>query len=190
MPRSSATDESPEVAYQGVPGAIGQEACRRFLPGHAAVARASFAAVARAVRLGEVDLGMLPLLNSTVGPVPGVAELIAAAGLRIRSRHRLPVRLHLMARPDVALDEVAIVTSHPMALAQCQASIARLGLAAEAAGNTAMAARSVADPSAGPRAAIAAEPAAAAYGLVILVRDVHDRPDNATTFGVVERGPI
>ena len=37
------------------------------------------------------------------------------------------------------------------------------------------------------RAALASEVAATVYGLTILSRDMHDRPDNATTFAVVAR---
>ena len=175
------------VAYQGVPGALGEEACRTFLPNHERVAKPSFYAVIEAVRMGETDLGMLPLTNSTVGPVPGVRVLIQTSGLDLRARHELPVRLHLMARPGVALEEVCTVVSHPVALAQCARSIARLRLDPEEAANTAMAAQALAGDAGRTRAALASEVAAEVYGLTILSRDMHDRPDNATTFAVVAR---
>ena len=178
---------SATVAYQGVPGALGEEACRIFLPEYARVAMPSFAAVVAAVQTGETMLGMLPVTNSTVGAVPGIEELIEESGLAVRARHELPVHLHLMARPGVALKEVRSVISHPVALGQCAASIARLGLGAEPADNTAMAAQTLAGDSGRTRAAIASEAAASTYGLTILIRDMHDRPDNATTFCVVAR---
>ena len=176
------------VAYQGVPGAFGEEACRHFLPDHERLAKPTFEAVVEAVRNCEVDLGMLPLVNSTVGAVPGVEALIAASGLAVRSGYELPVHLHLMARPGTALDEVTSVVSHPVALGQCAGFLASLGVAAEEADNTAMGALALAADGGSARAAIASEAAASAYGLTILLRDVHDQPGNATTFGIVARG--
>ena len=174
----------PTVAYQGVPGAFGEEACRRFLPDHEPVARPSFAAVADAVIAGEAALGMLPRRNSTVGPVPGIEALLERDGLAVRECRELPVRLHLMARPGTRLEEVRTAVSHPVALGQCADFLASNGLAAEEAENTAMAAQALSDAG---KAAIASEAAATAYGLTILIRDVHDRPDNATTFCIVAR---
>ncbi len=174
----------PTVAYQGVPGAFGEEACRRFLPDFEPVPQPSFAAVADAVLAGEAARGMLPRTNSTVGPVPGIEALLERDGLAVRASHELPVRLHLMARPGTTLETVKTVVSHPIALGQCADFLARNGLGAEAAENTAMAAKALAGPD---KAAVASEAAAAAYGLTILIRDVHDRPDNATTFCIVAR---
>ena len=176
-----------EVAYQGAPGALSEQACREFLPDYRAVPRPSFREVARAVVDGETELGMLPRENSIAGAVPGVQELIDGSGLVVRGRLNLPIRLHLMALPGVAIDEVAVAVSHPMALAQCATTLRRLGIRSEEAGNTALAARAVAASGDRTRAAIASESAAAVYGLTILRRDVHDRPDNVTTFVVVAR---
>ncbi|MGZ8335624.1 MAG: prephenate dehydratase domain-containing protein [Allosphingosinicella sp.] len=176
-----------EVAYQGAPGAFSAEACRHFLPDYEAVAKPSFEAVAQAVVAGESDYGMLPGENSIAGPVPGVQELIATNGLIVRGSFHYPVRLHLMARPGATLAEIEVAVSHPMALAQCAATLRRLCLTVEEATNTAFAAQSVAASPDRKRAAIASEVSAATYGLTILCRDVHDRPDNVTTFLVVAR---
>jgi prephenate dehydratase len=172
------------VAYQGVPGAFGHEACLAFLPGHIPMPMPSFAAVAQAVADGAAECGMLPLENSRAGPVEGVSELIEAGGLTVAARHLLPVRMHLMALPGATLAELRTVASHPVALRQCTAAIARLGLIAEPAANTAVAAQSLAVLES---AALASEAAARLYGLEILLRDVQDDPDNATIFAVVRR---
>lgn len=178
---------SETIAYQGLPGSFGEEACRRFVPDHTPVARPSFASVVDAVRSGETALGMLPRSNSTVGPVPGIESLIRTSRLLIRACHAIPVHLHLMARPGTALADVRKVISHPMALGQCAGFLTRLGVPAEDSGNTAMAARALASADAPDLAAIASGAAAGIFGLTILVRDVHDRPDNATTFCIVVR---
>ena len=172
------------VAYAGAPGAFAHEACRRFLPDHEPVAVASFGEVVAAVESGETELGMLPLANNEAGET-GARALIEAAGLRIVEQPVLAVRMHLLGLPTATLDQVRTVASHPVALRQCSRALARLGVATEEAANTATAAQALREPD---RAVLASEAAAEIYGLAILERDVHDRPDNATAFAIVRRG--
>jgi prephenate dehydratase len=172
------------IVYQGAPGAFGHEACLAFLPGEEARALATFEAVAAAVAAGEAQAGLIPLANSRAGEVEGVRALIADSGLLIAAEHRLPVRMHLLGLADSTLAELRTVVSHPVALRQCAEHIARLGLVTEEAPNTALAARDLRDPG---KAVLASEAAAKLYGLEILVADMQDDPDNATTFALVAR---
>ena len=169
-------------AYQGAPGAFGHEAALVFLPGCEPVAKEDFAAVVAAVAEGETERGILPLENNKAGAT-GARALLGQ--VKVLAEHWLRVRMHLLGLPGAKLEEVATVVSHPVALRQCARLIAELGLAAEEAPNTAVAARGLA---ARDKAVLASEAAAAAYGLTILRRDVHDRPDNATLFAVLARG--
>jgi prephenate dehydratase len=175
------------VAYQGEPGAYAHEACRRFLPDFERINRPTFASVADAVRQGEAELGMLPVENNTAGSVPGNRDLIAAMGLHVREEVQLPIILHLLAVPGARLEEIETVVSHPIALAQCHKVLERLSATPEEAINTAVAARLLADSGDRKKAAVASEAAALANGLTILVRNVHDRADNATTFCIFAR---
>jgi prephenate dehydratase len=175
------------VAYQGEPGAYAHEACRKFLPGFERINRPTFEAVADAVLAGEAELGMLPIENNTAGAVPGNRELIARKGLHVRSEVELPIHLHLMAVPGARLEEIGTVVSHPIALAQCHKVLERLSATPEEAINTAVAARLLSDSGDMTKAAVASEAAAVANGLTILCRNVHDNPDNATTFCIVAR---
>lgn len=172
------------VGYHGVPGAFSHEACRAFLPGEEPISYSSFASVIKAVEGGEADFGILPVENNNAGAVDEVRQLLSASPLEVLARHRLPIRIHLMGLPGARLDDVRAAVSHPMALKQCAATLASLGLASEDAPSTSVAARDLSDPA---KAALASEGAAEAYGLVILKRDVHDREVNETTFVVVSR---
>uniref|UniRef100_UPI00286CC8B9 prephenate dehydratase domain-containing protein n=1 Tax=Sphingomonas sp. TaxID=28214 RepID=UPI00286CC8B9 len=96
----------------------------------------------------------------------------------------LLVRMHLMALPGVAIEDIRTVVSHPMALKQCAAQIAALRVATEEASNTAVAAAGLAS---ADRGVLASEAAAHAYGLTIIRRDLQDRVDNATIFAIFER---
>ena len=174
-----------KVAYQGASGAFSHEACLAFLPRHEPTARPSFAEVVEAVETGEAELGILPVENVIAGPVDEAQALIQGSALRVVAEHWLPVRMHLLGLPGVELAEIRTVASHPVALKQCAASLAALGVEIEAAPNTAVAAQSLSERS---RAVLASEAAAQAYGLTILRRDVQDRRDNATLFAVLARG--
>jgi prephenate dehydratase len=143
----------------------------------------------KAVSDGETDFAVLPMENSCAGPVAEVQELLAATNLPILSTHRLPVRMHLLAPAGTRMEAVRRVVSHPVALAQCAANLRSLNVDTQAADNTAVAAKMLAQNDDGTTAVLASEAAASIYGLEILRRDVHDEPDNATTFCVLGRAP-
>jgi prephenate dehydratase len=173
-----------KVAYQGAKGAFSHEACLRFLPSHEPVAFATFSDVIAAVQRGDVEFGMLPLANNEAGET-GSRELIEKGGLQIVDEPVLPVRMHLLAIPSAKLSQIRTVVSHPVALRQCSRTLDELGVAIEETSNTALAAMALNNPN---RGVLASESAAQIYGLTILRRDVHDRPDNATRFAIVSRG--
>jgi prephenate dehydratase len=175
------------VAYQGQPGAFGHEASLRFVPGHTPVPKPSFGAVIGSVSDGETEFGVLPLENSCAGPVAEVQQLLSGTNLPILSTHTLSVRMHLLAREGTTLSTIRRVVSHPVALAQCATTLRALDLETEPASNTAVAAKMVAESGDSSTAVLASEAAAAIYGLAILRRDVHDDPDNVTTFCVLGR---
>lgn len=178
------------AAYQGAPGAFGEEACRAFLPGWRPLACASFGEVAETVAAGAAARGILPLRNSIAGEVPGVGVLIASHGLEILAERPLAVRMHLLAVPGATLDGLDEVVSHPMAIAQCGAFLAASGLASSPRSNTAVAARELAQSGERRRAVLASDLAASAYGLEILRRDVHDAADNQTVFAILARAKV
>jgi prephenate dehydratase len=151
------------------------------------MAVADFRAVVRAVESGDAERGMLPLRNSRAGEVEEVSALLAPGSLDLIGENSLPVRMHLMGLPGAKVEQLTIVTSHPVALRQCAASLARLAVATHPAANTASAARDLTDPRVG---VLASEAAARAYGLDLLLPDMQDDPNNSTTFAVVARRTI
>ncbi|MEO7360003.1 MAG: prephenate dehydratase domain-containing protein, partial [Gemmatimonadaceae bacterium] len=92
----------------------------------------------------------------------------------------------LMARAGSNVDDLRVVLSHPMALAQCHKFFAlHTWLAATVHGDTASAAQDVATSRPPNTAAIASEAAADRYGLDILARDIQDMSENWTRFVVL-----
>ena len=152
----------------------------------APVASTSFAAACDLVSEGRADAAVLPLANTTGGPVDTVYHLLER-NLRIVRSADLAVRHCLAAVPGAALAGVRTVSSHPQALAQCSRAIREGGWRAEPAENTAFAAAEAArraDPS---FAAICSPSAAREHGLAILREDVCDTGVNATRFVAVSR---
>ena len=170
------------VAYQGEPGAFSDQACRAYASGHEPLACPTFDAVFAAVARGEAERAMVPVENAIAGRVDDVYRLLPDARLQAVAEHFLPIRMQLMVVPGTPEDAVEVVRSHPMALSQCKGMIARRGLTAEVAPDTAGAARRLAEAPQPRVAVVAPEAAAEAYGLEIIERDVQDVERNATRF--------
>ena len=169
-------------AYQGAPGAFSHEACMALRPWDEAVACDSFEAALAALKSGEVGCALIPVENSSIGRIEPAATLVEAADLNIVSEAWRPIRLALMAPAGASLRTVRTAESHPIALRQCPASLAALGLTPVEAFDTAGAARAVAAAGDITRAAVAPVGAAEVYDLSILRNDIQDSEGNRTRF--------
>ena len=94
-----------------------------------------------------------------------------------------------MALKGVKIGEITDVYSHVHALGQCRRIIRKHGFKAHVAGDTAGAARQVAEWGDRTRAALAPRIAAGIYGLDILAEDVEDEKHNTTRFVVLSAEP-
>lgn len=177
------------VGYLGPEGSFSHEAVTS-LPGVTPVAVASIEDLLAAVTDGELDRALVPLENAIEGTVSATIDaLVFDHDLFIENELVLPVRLHLLSRPGVALGDVTTVLSYVHALAQCRVLLARLGVATEQTTSTSEAARRVAESDA-PIAAVGSALAGELFGLVPLARNVEDHPENATRFVLVGRDAI
>ncbi len=151
-------------------------------PWDEAVAYDSFEAAIAALKAGDVGCALIPVENTTIGRVEPAASLVEAANLKVVSEVWRPIRLALMAPPGASLRTVKTAESHPVALRQCPASLAALGITPVEAFDTAGAARAVAEAGDVSRAAVAPARAAEVYELSILRNDIQDSEDNRTRF--------
>lgn len=175
-------DPAGRVAYQGAPGAFSHEACVALRPWDIAVPFQTFAQAIEAVRSGDCDCALIPVENSTIGPVEPAATLVTGSDLVVVSEVWRPIRLALMAVSGARLSEIRSVESHPVALRQCVATLAALKIEPVEAFDTAGAARAVAEAGDRTRAALAPRAAAEVYGLSILRDDMQDSAENRTRF--------
>ena len=173
------------VAYQGEPGAFSETAVLALFPAAAPVPHHAFRDVFRAVEDGAVGFGMMPIENSQAGSINDTYDLLARGTARIVGEVIVPVRHSLLALAGTAIGDVRRVISHPQALAQCQEYLERLGVEVLAVHDTAGAARLIAEEHRQGEAAVAAERAAAVYGLDVLASQIEDDPQNQTRFVAV-----
>ena len=184
--------QSERIAFQGEAGANSDEACRAYFPDHAPIACATFEDAFDAVRRGDCQLGLIPVENSIAGRVADVHHLLPSSGLKIIGERFKPIHFQLMANRGVSLGEVSTVVSMPIALGQCRRTLRRLKVRTEPSGDTAGAAKALAEHPDRTRAAIAPALAAELYGLDILLRDIEDEAHNTTRFLVMsaEASPL
>ncbi|HEY0951937.1 prephenate dehydratase [Nocardioides sp.] len=178
---------SGRIAYQGEPGANSHQVCRQHYPDWEAVPCASFEDVFAAVEAGEAELAMIPIDNSIAGRVADIHHFLPGSGLHIIAEHFLRIRFHLLGVAGASLGSITTVHSHVHALGQCRKVIREHGLRPVIAGDTAGAAREVAELGDPTQAAISPPLAAEIYGLEVLAEDVEDEEHNTTRFVVLSR---
>ena len=175
------------IAYQGEPGANSHIVCQEHYPELEALPCASFEDVFSAVGSGEAELAMIPIDNSIAGRVADIHHFLPGSGLHIIAEHFLRIRFHLMAVPGASLESIRTVHSHVHALGQCRRIIREHGLTPLISGDTAGAAREVAEAADPSQASISPPLAAQIYGLDVLATDVEDEDHNTTRFVVLSR---
>lgn len=180
------------VAFQGELGAYGDEAItRRWGSDATPVPVIAFDDVVDAVLAGDAERGVLPQWNTVVGDVldgRGALGRGTGRGLDVVGEIEVAVRHQLLAAPGTTLDEVYVVASHPVALAQCRRFLSAHPLVmAQPVYDTAGAARDLARTRTHGHGAIASRAAAERYGLVILASDIQDVAHNVTRFAVISR---
>lgn len=180
-------EEPLRVAYLGPEGTFSQMAARHLFglqPRYRECA--TIDAVFDAVRSKDAAYGVVPFENSTEGAVSMTSDALLEGGLHIRQEYVLPVSHCLLSRAS-SLGAIETVYSHPQALAQCRAWIARHLPRAQVVQTTSTAAAAREAQADDRAAAIGSAVAAELHDLPILRSSVQDRPENATRFVVIAR---
>lgn len=192
--RASGGREEALVGYQGVAGAFSDAAIDKLFAtrGVTTIKRgyATFVEVVDALLQSAVDHALLPIENSTCGSVAEVSQLLTTRGIAIVDEEYLAVEHCIAVVPGATLDQVRELRSHPVALLQCQQTVAGLhAVRAVPHFDTAAAASHVAELADEKVAAICSAAAARLSGLEIVRRDVADQADNQTRFVLLARAP-
>ncbi|MCU1392908.1 MAG: pheA [Ilumatobacteraceae bacterium] len=146
-----------------------------------------------AVAADEVDLGFVPIENSIEGTVNFTQDALAFDhDLLIQREVVLDIEHCLLAATGTELDDVKVVMSIPVAIAQCHQYLRnRLpNVEFQAANSTAEAARILAEHPQPGVAVIAPRVAAGLYGLEVIAAGVADNDSNQTRFVLVGKHTI
>lgn len=178
------------VAFQGEPGAYSELAAFQLYNQEITTlpCRSFEEVFARASDEGEIDIvGLLPIENSLAGSIHRNYDLMLRHDLHIVSEYHLRVSHCLMALPGVKMADIQRVHSHPQALAQCEANLAKMGVLAVAEADTAGSARLLREWDDRQAAALASRRAAEVYQLEVLSEHMEDNPANYTRFLALAR---
>src|SRR6266403_2739193 len=180
--------ERIRVAFQGEAGAFSEAAAVQLLGEEiVTVPRPTFDATFRAIADGHADALLVPVENSLAGSVVRVYDLLLESELTITAETILPIEMNLIACPGTSIADIRFISSHPMALAQCERffgehpSIRRLP-----AEDTAGSVREMLARGDKTHAAIAGRYAAERYRGAIIAERIQDNAENFTRFVMLQ----
>jgi prephenate dehydratase len=184
VPEMTALKQRPRIAFQGERGAFSEEAAVKLLGEEIElVPRPTFDELYSAIDDGLADYILAPIENSLAGSVYRSYDLLIASGLQIRAEAVIPIVHNLIGVPGATFEKITQVSSHPVALAQCEKFFAaNPGIKRVTVDDTAGSVRDVMREGDPAKAGIASRRAAAVYGGVILREHLEDHPENYTRF--------
>ncbi|MDR3536982.1 MAG: prephenate dehydratase domain-containing protein, partial [Acetobacteraceae bacterium] len=106
------------IAFQGMPGAYSDLACRTAYPAMTTLPCESFETAMEAVREERADLAMLPCENSLAGRVPDIHHLLPTSGLFVVGEHFQRVEHCLLGVKGATIADLRRAHSHTVALGQ------------------------------------------------------------------------
>jgi len=176
------------VAFQGEKGAYSEGAVYEFFgPSVDVKPCRDLSDVFISVEKGETKFGVIPIENSIEGSVNQAYDLFLVHNLKVCGEAILKIDHCLISNPNISLDSIKVVYSHPQALAQCRNFLERLGCDLIPTYDTAGSVITIKEKKLRDAGAIASEKAAELYGMKILARGIADNPVNYTRFFVLSK---
>ena len=179
------SDTTIKIAFQGVLGAYSHQACFEAYPEANVLPCNSFQGAIDAVSIGNADLAMLPVENSTYGRVADIHQLLPNSGLHIIGEHYVRVHINLLGLQGSKLSDIKSAMSHTVLLGQCRNYLKEHNIESITGVDTAGSAEIVSKNQNLNQAALASELAGKIYGLDVLARHIEDESNNTTRFLVM-----
>ncbi|MBO5265915.1 MAG: chorismate mutase [Ruminiclostridium sp.] len=171
------------IAATVTKGSYSAVACEKFFDGKCdAKYVRHFEEVFEMVEKGEVDYGVLPIVNSTAGDVNDTYDLMGKHNFYICKTADIHISHVLAAKKGAKLSDIKTVCSHEMAIKQCSGFINENNLSFVEASTTAKGAQIVAKSEDTDCAAICSAMCAEMNGLEVIAENISDIKDNYTRF--------
>lgn len=188
--------ERQSLAYLGPEASFTHEVALDLLTSHPMYREAqlrpclNIAAVCQMVADGAADSGVVPIENSTDGPVNDTLVALRQHPLHIRYGRTNPIRQSLYYRKGVNLADITLVISKDSALGQCRRTLHNIFQREVPTETRASTVTAILEAAQNPyMAAIGPRMAGKIQGLsevLVQMDDIHDNPLNATRFIVVD----
>ena len=143
----------------------------------------TFHQLCESLKNGAADRAVMAIENSIAGSILPNYFLLQEYHFSIIGELYLPIHMHLLALPGVALSDIKTIESHPMAIRQCAEYLHDLkNVEIRESDDTALSAKRVSELKLKDTAAIANEYAARKFGLEILDKRIETHKKNFTRF--------
>ena len=180
------------VVFQGVEGAYSYAAMNTFFGKDIKSFHVdTWKDAMEAIKNREADFAVLPIENSTAGIVQDNYDLLTKYDHVIVGEQIIPCQHALVGLPGTSLEEIKDVYSHPQALMQCREFLeSHREWTTHEFGNTAAAAKKIAEDKDKTQAAISSPYAAEFFGLAVLKENIYTNAGNSTRFIIVTKEKI
>jgi len=179
-----------QVAIQGIASSFHEVAALSYFKDQPidTIECLSFHRLCESLKDGEADFAVMAIENSIAGSILPNYFLLQEYHFSIVGELYLPIHMHLLALPGVALKDIKSIESHPMAIRQCTEFLYTLnGVEIRESDDTALSAKRVKELKLKNTAAIANEYAAKKYGLQILEKRIETHKKNFTRFLILTK---
>lgn len=178
-----------KIAIQGLEGSFHHAAAQKFFGKKIEIINCpTFRDVVyKTAYNDQVDSGVIAIENSTAGSILMNYQLMEKYPVIVIGEINLRIRQNLLANKNSSLSQIKEVHSHPMALMQCQESLAKYSWKLVEDQDTAFSAKKLQQSGSLIKACIASEFAARLYGLKILKKDIQSEKYNLTRFLVLHK---
>ena len=184
--------EGVTVVFQGVEGAYSYAAMNTFFGKDIRSFHVdTWKDAMEAIKNREADFAVLPIENSTAGIVQDNYDLLTKYDHVIVGEQIIPCQHALVGLPGTSLEQIKDVYSHPQALMQCREFLeSHRERNTHEFGNTAAAAKKIAQDGDKTQAAISSPYAAEFFGLSVLKENIYTNAGNSTRFIIVTKEKI
>jgi len=186
LKKSGAAGEQ-RAAFLGEVGTFSHKACIQYF-GTTAIAEpmTSFKEIFEAVKMGEVDFGIIPLENSLTGSIHENYDLLLEYDVKIIGEITIRVIHHLIGNPGTGIETIQRVYSIPQVFQQCRQFLDRHNdwewISTR---DTASAVKRVVETGSRSDAAISSQEAAEMYHMDVIEQGIETNPRNFTRFVVI-----
>jgi|SRR6218665_162570 len=184
--------KNKQIAIQGIQGCFHQQAALDYFKSELNFIEClSFRELCEQLKNGTADFAVMAIENTIAGSILQNYALLQEYRFFVCGEIYLPIRMNLLALQGTKLEEINAVSSHHMALKQCEQFLQELGnVSIIESEDTALSAKNIQDQQLFGHAAIANSLAAQLYNLEILAEGIETNQLNFTRFLVLSNTAI